>query len=107
MNQGLPQFTREFIRENSGSNLVIIHNFVFDLTLFFERHPGGEDILQEYIGLDATEAFESVGHSPRARTMMLRFIVGEVVPCQHIKHSGCPFEIPNNIPLCPLPIITA
>lgn len=95
MSQGFKYFTREEVRDNAGSNLVIIHNFVFDLTQFFERHPGGEDILQEYIGLDATDAFESVGHSARARTIMVKFIVGKIVPRQHIKQDGCPFELPN------------
>jgi cytochrome b involved in lipid metabolism len=89
----LPQVSREFVREHASSNLVIIHNLVFDLTYFFRIHPGGVDILQEYLGLDATDAFESVGHSEHARTMMLKFIVGALPVNQHIKHPGSPFEL--------------
>uniref|UniRef100_A0AC34QU38 Cytochrome b5 heme-binding domain-containing protein n=1 Tax=Panagrolaimus sp. JU765 TaxID=591449 RepID=A0AC34QU38_9BILA len=91
--QSLPQFTREFVRDNIGANLVIIHNLVFDLSQFFRQHPGGEDILQEYLGLDASEAFEAVGHSNRARTMMLNYLVGEVVPSQQIQHEGNLFDL--------------
>uniref|UniRef100_A0A7E4ZWN2 Cytochrome b5 heme-binding domain-containing protein n=1 Tax=Panagrellus redivivus TaxID=6233 RepID=A0A7E4ZWN2_PANRE len=103
---GLPQITREFVREHADENLVTIHNLVFDLTFFFRHHPGGEDILQEYVGLDATDAFESVGHSEHARTMMLKFVVGCIVPSQHIKHSsGSPFIVEEM--KCPMRQIVA
>lgn len=33
----------------------------------FLQHPGGEEVLIEQAGRDATEAFEDVGHSTDAR----------------------------------------
>ena len=42
------------------------------------QHPGGEEILIENAGTDATEAFEDVGHSTDAREMMKDYCIGEL-----------------------------
>ncbi|EDS43370.1 cytochrome b5 [Culex quinquefasciatus] len=42
-------------------------------------HPGGEEVLLEQAGKEATEAFEDVGHSTDAREMMKKFKVGELI----------------------------
>ncbi|XP_053807155.1 cytochrome b5 isoform X2 [Vidua chalybeata] len=44
------------------------------------EHPGGEEVLREQAGGDATENFEDVGHSTDARTLSESFIVGELHP---------------------------
>nr|XP_009668442.1 PREDICTED: cytochrome b5 isoform X1 [Struthio camelus australis] len=43
-------------------------------------HPGGEEVLREQAGGDATENFEDVGHSTDARTLSETFIIGELHP---------------------------
>ncbi|KPP58487.1 hypothetical protein Z043_123682, partial [Scleropages formosus] len=43
-------------------------------------HPGGEEVLREQAGGDATESFEDVGHSSDARQMTESFLVGELHP---------------------------
>ncbi|CAG2058636.1 unnamed protein product [Timema podura] len=48
-----------------------------DRVLF--QHPGGEEVLLEQAGKDATEAFEDVGHSSDARGLMGKYKVGELV----------------------------
>ncbi|PAV58821.1 hypothetical protein WR25_08829 [Diploscapter pachys] len=57
---------------------MIIGNEVFDLTPFLEEHPGGMEILLEFAGGDATDAFESVGHSMAARVRLDKFKVGDL-----------------------------
>lgn len=42
------------------------------------QHPGGEEVLLEQGGKDATEQFEDVGHSTDARTMMKDYLIGEL-----------------------------
>merc|ERR1712113_406996 len=37
---------------------MVIHDKVYDVTKFLDEHPGGEEILIESAGKDATEAFE-------------------------------------------------
>ncbi|NWZ94895.1 CYB5 protein, partial [Nesospiza acunhae] len=64
---------------NSQSTWIIIHN----RRLWGRRgprHPGGEEVLREQAGGDATENFEDVGHSTDARTLSESFIIGELHP---------------------------
>ena len=44
------------------------------------QHPGGEEILVENAGIDATENFEDVGHSSDAREMLHDYFIGKVSP---------------------------
>ncbi|XP_031440096.1 cytochrome b5 isoform X3 [Clupea harengus] len=45
-----------------------------------DNHPGGEEVLREQGGGDATESFEDVGHSSDAREMAKDMVVGELHP---------------------------
>uniref|UniRef100_A0A8I6A321 Cytochrome b5 n=1 Tax=Rattus norvegicus TaxID=10116 RepID=A0A8I6A321_RAT len=44
------------------------------------EHPGGEEVLREQAGGDATENFEDVGHSTDARELSKTYIIGELHP---------------------------
>uniref|UniRef100_A0A8C0IH15 Cytochrome b5 type B n=1 Tax=Bubo bubo TaxID=30461 RepID=A0A8C0IH15_BUBBB len=44
------------------------------------QHPGGEEVLLEQAGRDATECFEDVGHSMDAREMLKQYYIGEIHP---------------------------
>ncbi|KEZ40750.1 hypothetical protein SAPIO_CDS8703 [Scedosporium apiospermum] len=57
---------------------IIIQGNVYDCTEFLKDHPGGEDIIMEVAGEDATEAFDDVGHSDEAREMLPKMIVGKI-----------------------------
>lgn len=46
--------------------------------IFSFQHPGGEEVLLEQAGKDATEQFEDVGHSSDAREMMTKYKIGEL-----------------------------
>ncbi|XP_039956656.1 cytochrome b5 [Bactrocera neohumeralis] len=74
-------YSREEIsKHNSNKNTwMIIHNNVYDVTEFLNEHPGGEEVLIEQGGKEATENFEDVGHSSDAREMMKKYKIGELV----------------------------
>ncbi|CAI4219993.1 unnamed protein product [Parascedosporium putredinis] len=55
---------------------MVIHDKVYDVTKFVDEHPGGEEVLLDVGGQDATEAFEDVGHSDEAREMLEPLLVG-------------------------------
>lgn len=43
-----------------------------------DEHPGGEEVLLEQGGKDATEIFEDVSHSADAKDLMKNYLVGEL-----------------------------
>ncbi|OQV22110.1 putative Cytochrome b5 [Hypsibius exemplaris] len=63
---------------NKDDCWLIINGKVYDVTKFLEEHPGGEEVLIENSGRDATENFEDVGHSTDAREMMKDYLIGEI-----------------------------
>ncbi|KAJ8400511.1 hypothetical protein AAFF_G00396350 [Aldrovandia affinis] len=73
-------YTLEEIQHHNMSkdSWLIIHDKVYDVTSFLEEHPGGEDVLLEQAGSDATESFEDVGHSTDAKEMMQQYLVGNL-----------------------------
>jgi len=81
------QYTYEEIQKavEEKKTLVIIHNNVYDVTPFLNEHPGGEEVLMEQAGKDATESFEDVGHSTDAREMMIKYKVGEIIESERKK----------------------
>ncbi|XP_032303031.1 nitrate reductase [NADH] isoform X2 [Coturnix japonica] len=77
-----PVFTLEEVgkRNSNREAWLVIHGRVYDVTRFLEEHPGGEEVLLEQAGRDATESFEDVGHSTDAREMLKQYYVGEIHP---------------------------
>ncbi|XP_048885940.1 cytochrome b5 [Brienomyrus brachyistius] len=73
-------FTLEEIKLHNMSKdtWIIIHDKVYNITSFLEEHPGGEEVLLEQAGTDATESFEDVGHSKDAREMLQQYFIGEL-----------------------------
>lgn len=81
MSQGaLKKYSLNELSEHNDKNSlwVLIHHGIYDLTKFVEEHPGGEEVLLEQAGKDATEAFEDVGHSTDARELMNQYKIGEL-----------------------------
>ncbi|XP_047028100.1 cytochrome b5-like [Helicoverpa zea] len=79
----------EVKRHNTRKSVwMVIRNDVYDVTSYIEEHPGGEDPLLEAAGQDATIAFEDIGHSEDARTIMKKYKIGRLAPgesCSRLK----------------------
>jgi len=71
--------------ESDNATLLVIHDSVYNVTDFLNEHPGGEEVLLEQLGKDATEAFEDVGHSSDARDMMKKYKIGELSESERTK----------------------
>ncbi|KYN44069.1 Cytochrome b5 [Trachymyrmex septentrionalis] len=70
---------------------LVIYDYVYDCTEFLDSHPGGQDILLEHAGRDATLAFVSTGHSAVASTTLERYKIGELPPKERL------FRTPNGL----------
>lgn len=55
---------------------MAIRGEVYDVTKYLADHPGGVDIMLEFAGKDATEAFENAGHSEDADEIMADYRIG-------------------------------
>lgn len=61
-----------------------LHSQEKDKSLKAFYHSGGEEVLLDVGGQDATEAFEDVGHSDEAREILKDLLVGK------LKRVVCP-----------------
>ncbi|GLV41540.1 uncharacterized protein CBL_06769 [Carabus blaptoides fortunei] len=77
---------------------IVIYDRVYDVTEFFNEHPGGREVLLEYAGRDATIAFRGVGHSMAAIKALDRFLIGELPLKERI------FRKPGGIRLSDIPV---
>nr|KAF6409536.1 cytochrome b5 type B [Rousettus aegyptiacus] len=79
----------EVAKRNSPKDIwLVIHGRVYDITRFLNEHPGGEEVLLEQAGADASESFEDVGHSSDAREMLKQYYIGDVHPDDLKPESG-------------------
>lgn len=62
MTHELPEYTIHQIAEHNTENdlWISIHGYVYDLTLFLEKHPGGKKPLLGMAGKEATEYFMKI-----------------------------------------------
>lgn len=67
---------------------IVIYDRVYDVTQFLRDHPGGEDIIMEHAGRDATLAFHGTGHSRSAIEQMSDYLIGELPPKERIFRNG-------------------
>jgi len=59
---------------------LVIKDNVYNVTKFFDQHPGGGEVLLDVAGKDASRDFEDVGHSPEAQEMMKEYLIGKLAP---------------------------
>lgn len=74
------ELTYADVQSHSGKKdlFIVVHNKVYDATKFVDEHPGGEEVLLDVGGQDATEPFEDVGHSDEAREILDGLLVGDL-----------------------------
>jgi len=86
----LPLISLDEVSDHSSQadGWMVLYDRVYNVTAFLREHPGGEEVMAEYLGYDATFAFRGVGHSEDAVEMLEEFLIG-ILPFQerlHISH---------------------
>lgn len=76
------KYTREEVSHHRYGHdcWMIIHGKVYDVTSVLATHPGGAECLLDCAGVDATAAFDDVGHSSYAWDALDECLVGELAP---------------------------
>ncbi|XP_037032092.1 cytochrome b5 isoform X2 [Bradysia coprophila] len=70
----------EVKEHNKPSDLwVVIHDKVYDVTKFLHEHPGGEEVLEESAGRNATKDFDDADHSESAKEQLANYYLGDIV----------------------------
>ncbi|ORY62559.1 cytochrome b5-like heme/steroid binding domain-containing protein [Pseudomassariella vexata] len=74
------EYTYQDVAEHNTKKdlFMVIHDKIYDTTKFVDEHPGGEEVMLDVGGQDATEAFEDVGHSDEARETLETLLVGSL-----------------------------
>lgn len=67
-------------RNSKHKARVLIHGCVYNITCFLEEHQGGEELLLEQVGRDATESLDDVDHSTDTREMLKHYYIGDIHP---------------------------
>ncbi|CAI5438160.1 unnamed protein product [Caenorhabditis angaria] len=64
--------------EDKKSCWIVISGKVYDVTKFLNEHPGGEEVITQLAGQDATVGFLDVGHSKDATEMAKEYLIGRL-----------------------------
>lgn len=72
-------YTRDQVRQHTAddSTWCIIDSIVYDLTDFLDAHPGGESVLRQVAGQDATSAFYNL-HRHEVLTKYANLAIGTI-----------------------------
>lgn len=67
------------MKDLEGSKtMLVIRGKVLNVEKFFREHPGGPEVLQNLTGSDATQDFDEIGHSVKAKNLMMPLKVGVI-----------------------------
>ena len=88
----LPEFSLSEVAEHNNSNdcWIVIYDKVYDITKFLPLHLGGEFILLEYAGRDATIAFRSTRHGDDSYQLLEKYLIGNLVEKERIYKKKSP-----------------
>ena len=89
--------TSEVLSHNTKDDCwIIINNSIYNVTDFLKEHPGGGDVILDFAGKDATEAFADIGHSKDAIEMLPDYLIGTLpedeIKKQSDKKDGCAIQ---------------
>lgn len=77
----LTEYTLAQVSEHWQTNdcWVVVEDLVYDITEFLDEHPGGQYIVMEHAGRDATLVFRGSRHSQDAYNMLDKYLIGVLV----------------------------
>ncbi|XP_074597496.1 uncharacterized protein LOC141852390 [Brevipalpus obovatus] len=82
----LPEYTLEQVSEHCTVDdcWIVIFDKVYDVTNFLHIHPGGDYVICEHGGRDATVSFQNTLHTKDAYDLMKKYCIGMLVKEQRL-----------------------
>ena len=76
----LKEYTRDEVAKHNTehSSWIIIDSFVYNITSFAGMHPGGELVIREYAGKDATEDFYGLHRHEVIQKYSPKLLIGKI-----------------------------
>ncbi|XP_055710701.1 uncharacterized protein LOC129806260 [Phlebotomus papatasi] len=76
----LPEISLEEVANHDSASdcWIVIYDRIYDVTKFLKLHPGGDYLLLENAGRDATIAFRGSGHSQEAVDSLKKWMIGQL-----------------------------
>lgn len=76
----LKVYTIDEVKQHcTTDDLWLVYNGqVYDVTQYLDEHPGGEEVIVDCAGIDATEAFNDIGHSEDAHEILQGLLIGKL-----------------------------
>lgn len=73
-------YTMDEVREHKASDdrWIVYNGKVYDVTQYVDEHPGGEEVIVDCAGEDATDAFNDIGHSDDAHDILKGLLIGDL-----------------------------
>lgn len=69
----------EIAKHNTANDLWVVYNGrVYDVSHYIDEHPGGEEVVVDVAGTDATDAFDDIGHSEDAHEILRGLVIGKL-----------------------------
>uniref|UniRef100_A0A8H7N1K1 Cytochrome b5 heme-binding domain-containing protein n=1 Tax=Bionectria ochroleuca TaxID=29856 RepID=A0A8H7N1K1_BIOOC len=95
------RFSLKDVKDKSTetSGYIVIDGRVYEITDYMSKHPGGDDILTEVLGTDASDAFHEVGHSAEAIEQLKPLLRGILDPTSSKEGKGSLLFSPRSIPV--------
>jgi cytochrome b involved in lipid metabolism len=87
----------EIARHNTEASLwTVIDGYVYDLSSWVAKHPGGVPVLLKVAGKDGSRAFHAAKHSAATEVFKLNFRIGRAPPVEApvltlVPAAACPF----------------
>lgn len=83
-------YTMEEVSQHDiADDLWIVYNGqVYDVSKYLDEHPGGEEVILDCAGTDATEAFNDIGHSDDAHEILEGLLLGKLEGAVTVAQKG-------------------
>lgn len=65
---------------------IVMDNYVYDITSYIDRHPGGTGPITNMAGKDATDVFSNYHAARVYKDLLPKYLIGEVTDCPVYPH---------------------